>query len=185
MLAFGCPLVFVQQDHPPLKKNMEYVKWLVPIMPGWRSHVYLLIRRSSWRMVTLLPTRPNELQLRRTNRSPFSCCDARVQCCSRILFGEFHFCKSVIYMDHVCACWNCQFIVQFALYKSHFCICANRGAQLDFNGNCTKCSWIHWIIHFHHKKGGADMFKALQHIKVKSYKLRTNLVDFGGTAQKE
>ena len=29
------------------------------------------------------------------------------------------------------------------------------------------------------------MFKALQHIKVKSYQLRTNLVDFGGTAQKE
>ena len=41
------------------------------------------------------------------------------------------------------------------------------------------------IIHFHHKKGGADMYKALQHIKAKSYKLRTNLVDFGGTAQKE
>ena len=29
------------------------------------------------------------------------------------------------------------------------------------------------------------MFKALQHIKAKSYKLRTNLVDFGGNAQKE
>ena len=66
-----------------------------------------------------------------------------------------------------------------------FCICSNRGAQLDFNGNCTKCSWIHRIIHFHHKKGGADKFKALQHIRVKSYKLRANLVDFGGTAQKE
>jgi hypothetical protein len=36
-----------------------------------------------------------------------------------------------------------------------------------------------------YKKGGADMFKALQHIKVKSYKLRAYLVDFGGTAQKE
>ena len=66
-----------------------------------------------------------------------------------------------------------------------FCICANRGAQLDFNGNSTKCSWLHRIIHFHHKKGGADKFKALQHIKAKSYKLRANLVDFGGTAQKE
>ena len=41
------------------------------------------------------------------------------------------------------------------------------------------------IIHFQHKKGGADMFNALQHIKAKSYKLRANLVDFGGTAQKE
>ena len=41
------------------------------------------------------------------------------------------------------------------------------------------------MIHFHHKKGGADMFKALQHIKAKSYKLHANLVDFGGTAQKE
>ena len=40
------------------------------------------------------------------------------------------------------------------------------------------------IIHFHHKKGGADKFKALQHIRAKSYKLRANLVDFGGTAQK-
>ena len=29
------------------------------------------------------------------------------------------------------------------------------------------------------------MFKVLQHIKEKSYKLRVNLVDFGGTAQKE
>ena len=29
------------------------------------------------------------------------------------------------------------------------------------------------------------MFKALQHIKAKTYKLRVNLVDFGGTAQKE
>ena len=29
------------------------------------------------------------------------------------------------------------------------------------------------------------MFKALQHIKAESYKLCTNLVDFGGTAQKE
>ena len=29
------------------------------------------------------------------------------------------------------------------------------------------------------------MFKALQHIKAKSYKLCVNLVDFGGTAQKE
>ena len=29
------------------------------------------------------------------------------------------------------------------------------------------------------------MFKVLQHIKVKSYNLHTNLVDFGGTAQKE
>ena len=28
------------------------------------------------------------------------------------------------------------------------------------------------------------MFKALQHIRAKSYKLRANLVDFGGTAQK-
>ena len=36
-----------------------------------------------------------------------------------------------------------------------------------------------------YKKGGADMFKELQHIKVKSYKLCANLVDFGGTAQKE
>ena len=59
MLAFSSPLVFAQQDHLPLKKNMEYVKWLVSIMPGWRSPVYLIIRRSSWRMVTLLPTRPN------------------------------------------------------------------------------------------------------------------------------
>ena len=58
MLAFSNTLVFAQQDHLPLKKNMEYVKWLVPIMPGWRSPVYLIIRRSSWRMVTLLPTRP-------------------------------------------------------------------------------------------------------------------------------
>ena len=41
------------------------------------------------------------------------------------------------------------------------------------------------IIHFHHKKGGADKFKALQHVRAKSYKLRTNLVDFGGTVQKE
>ena len=29
------------------------------------------------------------------------------------------------------------------------------------------------------------MFKALQHIKAKSYKVRANLVNFGGTAQKE
>ena len=29
------------------------------------------------------------------------------------------------------------------------------------------------------------MFKELQHIKAKSYKLRANLVDFGGAAQKE
>ena len=29
------------------------------------------------------------------------------------------------------------------------------------------------------------MFKALQHINAKSYNLRANLVDFGGTAQKE
>jgi hypothetical protein len=36
-----------------------------------------------------------------------------------------------------------------------------------------------------YKKGGADMFNALQHIKAKSYKLRVNLVDFCGTAQKE
>ena len=34
----------------------------------------------------------------------FFCCDARVQCCSRILSGEFHFSKSVLYMDYVCAC---------------------------------------------------------------------------------
>ena len=26
MLAFSSPLVFAQQDHLPLKKNMEYVK---------------------------------------------------------------------------------------------------------------------------------------------------------------
>ena len=44
------------------------------------------------------------------------CCDARVQCCSRILSGEFHFSKSVLYMDHVGAYLSCQFIVQFALY---------------------------------------------------------------------
>ena len=41
------------------------------------------------------------------------------------------------------------------------------------------------IIDVHHKKGGADKFKVLQHIRAKSYKLRANLVDFGGTAQKE
>ena len=41
------------------------------------------------------------------------------------------------------------------------------------------------IIHFHHKKGGVDKCKALQHIRAKSYKLRANFVDFGGTAQKE
>ena len=116
MLAFSSPLVFAQQDHLPLKKNTEYVKWLVSIMPGWRSPVYLIIRRSSWRMVTLLPTRPNKLQLRRTDKISIFCCDARVQCCSRILSGEFHFSKSVLYMDHVGACLNCQFIVQFALY---------------------------------------------------------------------
>ena len=39
------------------------------------------------------------------------CCDAQVQCCSRILSGDFHFFKSVLYMDHVGACLNCQFIV--------------------------------------------------------------------------
>ena len=44
------------------------------------------------------------------------CCDVQVQCCSRIISGEFHFLKSVLYMDHVGACLNCQFIVQFALY---------------------------------------------------------------------
>ena len=32
---------------------------------------------------------------------------------------------------------------------------------------------------------GVDKFKALQHIRAKSYKLSANLVDFGGTAQKE
>ena len=37
-------------------------------------------------------------------KSPFFCCDARVQCCSRILSGELHFSKSVLYMDHVRAC---------------------------------------------------------------------------------
>ena len=42
MLAFSCPLVFAQHDHPPLKKNMEYVKCLVPIMPGSRSQASLL-----------------------------------------------------------------------------------------------------------------------------------------------
>ena len=42
--------------------------------------------------------------------------DARVQCCSRIISGEFHFSKSVLYIDHVGACLNCQFIVHFALY---------------------------------------------------------------------
>ena len=36
-----------------------------------------------------------------------------------------------------------------------------------------------------YKKGGADMFKALQHIKAKSYNLRANFVDFCGTTQKE
>ena len=41
------------------------------------------------------------------------------------------------------------------------------------------------IIHFHQKKGCANMFKALQHIKVKSYKLCVKLVDFSGIAQKE
>ena len=39
-------------------------------------------------------------------------------------------------------------------------------------------------FHFHHKEGGADKFNVLQHIRAKSYKLRANLVDFGGTAQK-
>ena len=78
----------------------------------------------------------------------------------------------------------CSFLLRTLWKCILFCICANKGAQLDFNGNCTKCSWIHWIIHFHHKKGGADKFKALQHIRAKSYKLRANLVDFGGTAQK-
>ena len=37
MLAFSSSLVFAQQDPPPLKKNMDYVKCLVPIMPGKRS----------------------------------------------------------------------------------------------------------------------------------------------------
>ena len=45
MLAFSCSLVFAQQGHPPLKKNMEYLKCLVPIMPGGRSQASLLIRR--------------------------------------------------------------------------------------------------------------------------------------------
>jgi hypothetical protein len=36
-----------------------------------------------------------------------------------------------------------------------------------------------------YKKGGVDMFKALQHTKAKSYKLHAKLVDFSGTAQKE
>ena len=64
----------------------------------------------------ITPHKTNQLQLRRTDKSPFFCCDAQVQCCSWILSGEFYFSKSVLYMDHVCACWNCQFIVQFALY---------------------------------------------------------------------
>ena len=59
VLNISFPFFWANRDHLPLKKNMEYVKWLVPIMPGWRRPVYLLIRRSSWRMVTLLPTRPN------------------------------------------------------------------------------------------------------------------------------
>ena len=36
-----------------------------------------------------------------------------------------------------------------------------------------------------HKTKLTSAQKALQHIRAKSYKLRTNLVDFGGTAQKE
>ena len=78
-------------------------------------------------------------------------------------------------------------------------------AHLDFNGNYKKCldgscpplyfimhntsnvleSCISTSSHNSYKKGGADMFKALQHIKAKSYKLRAKLVDFSGTAQKE
>ena len=42
MLAFSCSLVFAQQDHPPLKKNMDYVKCVVLIMPGQRSQASLL-----------------------------------------------------------------------------------------------------------------------------------------------
>jgi hypothetical protein len=70
-----------------------------------------------------------------------------------------------------------------------FCIYANRDAQLAFNRNCTKCSDgscppLYFIMHntsnvlesfistpihkIRYKKGGADMFKALQHIKAKS-----------------
>ena len=34
MLAFSFPLVFAQQDHPPPKKNMEYMKCLAQIIQG-------------------------------------------------------------------------------------------------------------------------------------------------------
>ena len=66
-----------------------------------------------------------------------------------------------------------------------FLYLCKQGCSAWFQWELHKCSWIHRIIHFHHKKGGADKFKALQHIRAKSYKLRANLVDFGGTAQKE
>ena len=45
--------------------------------------------------------------------------------------------------------------------------------------------FMNTLNHSFPPQGGADKFKALQHIRAKSYKLHTNLVDFGGTAQKE
>jgi len=45
---------------------------------------------------------------------------------------------------------------------------------------------MHTLNHsFPPQERGADKFKALQLIRPKSYNLRANLVDFGGTAQKE
>ena len=118
MLAFSCPLVFAQQDHLPLKKNMEYVKWLVPIMPGWRSPVYLLIRRSSWRMVTLLRTR--------TDKSPFFAVMREYN----VVLGFFL--VSSIFLK-VCSTWTMYVPVETInsqyslLYTNHFFVFAQTG----------------------------------------------------------
>ena len=45
--------------------------------------------------------------------------------------------------------------------------------------------FMNTLNHSFPPQGGADKFKALQHIRAKSYKLRGNLVDFGRIAQKE
>ena len=95
----------------------------------------------------------------------------------------------------VCSTWTMYVPVETVnswynlLYTNHFFVFMQIGVfsliSMGTTQNVHEYIEYSQIIHFHHKKGGADMFKALQHIKAKSYKLRMNLVDFGGTAQKE
>ena len=100
MLAFSSPLVFAQQDHLPLKKNMEYMKCLVLIIQDKEAKP-LFLRREQLKDGYIISHKNKLTSAQKDSRI---CIFVVVMASTMLFYDSFRcvpFFKCVLCMDHV------------------------------------------------------------------------------------